>query len=230
MNNRTFRGKFVFRRKNLLLQTFRVLMRNSADFCRKELCPIWKTAFYTRSRYLFDYHYRFPRENLRPLTDFKGKRLELYKNFLTRWSKLFSLCPEDIFGEKMSFLTESSKLSVFFRLWGKHSGFLAKIIWLGCQKCFQVSRGYFWKSRFWKQIFWIVSFFLDFGNIFFGLSAKIFDRSFKTVFYVSSGNFWLDCFFYEKLWVFSPSSGCEEKIVEFWRKSFKNFFLTAICV
>ena len=35
LNNRTFRGKFVFWRKSLLLQIFWVLMKKSADFCRK---------------------------------------------------------------------------------------------------------------------------------------------------------------------------------------------------
>ena len=173
LNNRTFRGKFVFWRKNLLLQIFRVLRKNYADFCRKEFCPIWKTAFYTHSRDLLEKNYHFPGENLRLLTDFEGKRLEIYKNFLTWWSKLFSLCPEDIFGKKRFFFTKSSKLSVVFRLWGKHFGFLAKIILLGRRNSFQVSRGYFGRVYFWKQIPWMVSLFLVFERKFFGLSAKI---------------------------------------------------------
>ena len=49
LNNRTFRGKFVFSRKNLLLQFFRVLMKNSPDFCQEGIAPICKTAFYTGS-------------------------------------------------------------------------------------------------------------------------------------------------------------------------------------
>ena len=49
LNNRTFRWKFVFSRKTLLLQFFRVSMKNSADFCQKGFAPIWKTAFYTGS-------------------------------------------------------------------------------------------------------------------------------------------------------------------------------------
>ena len=49
LSNRTFRGKFVFSRKNLLSQFFRVLMKISADFCEKGFAPIWKTAFYTGS-------------------------------------------------------------------------------------------------------------------------------------------------------------------------------------
>ena len=49
---------------------------------------------------------------------------------MTWWSKLFSLCPEDICGETIFFFSKSSKLSVVFRLWGKHFGNLAKIILL----------------------------------------------------------------------------------------------------
>ena len=71
---------------------------------------------------------------------------------MTWWSKLFFLCPEDIFEEILFFLTKFSKLSVVSRLWGKHFGLLAKIIWLGFQNCFQVSRGYIWKSCFLKTI------------------------------------------------------------------------------
>ena len=90
---------------------------------------------------------------------------------MTWWSKLFSLCPEDIFEEKNFFFTKLSNFSVDFRLLGKHFGFLAKIILLGCQNCFQVSRWYFWKSLFLRtnslncfsifglraQIFWTFS-------------------------------------------------------------------------
>ena len=69
---------------------------------------------------------------------------------MTWWSKLHFWFPEDISGEIIFFFTKSSKLSVVFRFWGKHFGFLAKIILLGCRKCFQVSRGYFWKKVFLK--------------------------------------------------------------------------------
>ena len=122
---------------------------------------------------------------------------------------------------------KSSKFSIVFRLWGKHFGFLAKIILLGCQNCFQVSRGFFWKMFFWKQIPWIVSFFLAFGRTFLDFRPKFCDRFVKTAFDVSSGDFWLDCFFYKNLWVFSPSSGCEENIVAFWRKNLRKFVKTA---
>ena len=84
---------------------------------------------------------------------------------------MFCLCPDDIFKEILFFSTKSSKILVVFRFWGKHFGFLAKIILLGCRNCFQVSRGYFWKSLFLKtnslncfsifglraQIFWTFS-------------------------------------------------------------------------
>ena len=69
---------------------------------------------------------------------------------MTWWSKQHSLCPEDICGEIIFFFTKFSKLSFVFTFWGKHFGFLAKIILLGCRNCFQVSRGYFWKSLFLK--------------------------------------------------------------------------------
>ena len=69
---------------------------------------------------------------------------------MTWWSKLRSLCPEDICGEIIFFFTKSLKLSVVSRFWGKHFGFSAKIFLLGCRNCFQVSRGYFWKSLFLK--------------------------------------------------------------------------------
>ena len=46
LNNKTFRGKFVFWRKYSLSQIFGVLMKNSANFCRKTFRPIWKTALY----------------------------------------------------------------------------------------------------------------------------------------------------------------------------------------
>ena len=53
LNNNTFWGKFVFWKNFLLFQFFRVLMKKSADFCRKVFRRIWKTAFYTRSGDLF---------------------------------------------------------------------------------------------------------------------------------------------------------------------------------
>ena len=51
LNNKSFRGKFVFWRKYLLSQFFRYLMKNSAHLCRKAFPPIWKIAFCTRSGY-----------------------------------------------------------------------------------------------------------------------------------------------------------------------------------
>ena len=65
------------------------------------------------------------------------------------------------------------------------------------------------------------------GTIFLDFRPKFCDRFVKTAFYVSSGDFWLDCFFYKNLWVFSPSSGCEENILAFWRNNFRKFVKTA---
>ena len=108
---------------------------------------------------------------------------------MTWWSKLFYLCPEEICEELFFFFTKTSKFSVVFRLWGKRFGFSVKVIWLGCQNCFQVSRGYFWKSCFLKIVLFWTS-----GTIFPDFWRNFCDRFVKTAFYVSSGDFWLDCF------------------------------------
>ena len=123
------------------------------------------------------------------------------------------------------------KISVVFRLWGKHFGFLAKIILLGCQNCFQVSRGYFWKSLFLKT-----------NSLYcfsiFGLPAQIF-WTFSEIFAIGSSKLHSTCpvdifdwtvFSTKTFWVFPPSSGCEENILAFWRKSFKKFVKTAFFV
>ena len=99
--------------------------------------------------------------------DFEGKCLEFCKLFLTWWSKLFSLCPEDIFEEIIFFFTKSSEILVVFRLWGKSFGFLSKIILLVCPNRFQVSMGYVWKKCYFKTNF-LKCFFL------FGLWAQSF--------------------------------------------------------
>ena len=49
LDQQTFRGKFVFWRKYSLLEIFRVLIKNSLDFCRKTFHLVWELAFYTRS-------------------------------------------------------------------------------------------------------------------------------------------------------------------------------------
>ena len=63
------------------------------------------------------------------------------------------LSPEEVFEELLFFSTKSSNMLVVFRLWGKFFGFLVKVFWLGCQNCFQVSTGRFWKNCFLKTIF-----------------------------------------------------------------------------
>ena len=148
--------------------------------------------------------------------------MEFCKIFLTWCSKLFSLCPEQIFEEIYFFVTKSSKFSVVFRLWGKPFGFLGKIILLGCQNCFKLSRVCFWKSLFFKTNSLFFFFILVFGHKFSRLRRKFCNRIVKTAFFVSSWCFWLDCFFYKIFWVFPPSSGCEEKILALWCKNFKK--------
>ena len=54
------------------------------------------------------------------------------------------------FCRSFQFFTSSSSFLVVLRLWGKHFGFFVELIWLGFQNCFQVSRGYIWKSCFLK--------------------------------------------------------------------------------
>ena len=49
--------------------------------------------------------------------------MEFCKCFLTWWSKMFCLCPEDIFEEIIFFFTKSSNFSVVVRLWGIISDF-----------------------------------------------------------------------------------------------------------
>ena len=109
----------------------------------------------------------FSSRNFTPTNGLWRKCLKFCKNFLTWWSKLFSLCAEDIFEEMVFFFTKSSNFSVVFRLWGKLFEFLATIFLLGCQNCFQVSRGYFWKNLILKTN--SLSFFF-----FFGLRAQFF--------------------------------------------------------
>ena len=98
-------------------------------------------------------------------------------------------------------------------------------------KLFSSVQEIFLKELFFENNFFeLFLYFWTSGVIFSDFRWKFFDSFVKTSFYVSSGDFWLDCFFYKNLWVFLPSSRCEEISVEFWRKSFKKVFLTAICV
>ena len=111
------------------------------------------------------------------------------------------------------------------------SCFWRKKILLGCQNCFQVSRGFFRKSFFYENKFLeLFLYFWSSSASFLDFWRKFCDRFVKTAFFVSSGDFWLDCFFYENLRVFSPSSGSEEKILAFWRQNIKKFDKTALYV
>ena len=272
LEKQVFWGKFVF--------TFTNFSRFDEKLCGRlseSLPPYLKNCFLHSFRGLRAHHYHFPRENIRLLTDFEGKCLEFCKVILTWWSKLFSLCPEDIFEEILFFFTKSSKFSVVFRLWGnisdfwqnysswvvktvflvsrrhfwrnnilfhktfkffscfqtlrKYFGFLAKIFLLGCQNCFQMCRGYFWKCFFLKtnslnllflfglraQIFWTFdeNFAIGLSKLHFMCPVEIFGW---TVFPTKLYKFFL------------PSSGCESKSLKFGRKSFKKFVKTAIYV
>ena len=93
---------------------------------------------------------------------------------MTLWSKLHYLCPKKILKKFFFFFTKSSIFLVVFRLWSEHFGLLAKVIWLGCQKVFQVSRGGFRKNCSFKTNSSNWFNFLDFVHKNFGLLAKNF--------------------------------------------------------
>ena len=226
--NKAFRGKCVFWRKYLLLQIFRVLMKNSADFCRNAFSPVWKTAFYTRLGDLLSYHCHFSRENSLLQTEFVGNCLDFCDNFLTWWLKLFSLCPEDMFEETIFFFTKSSEFSVVFETLRKTFRIFGDNNIVGLSKLLSSVQGIFSDKLFFENKFFEM--FLNFwssGTNFLDFRRNFCDRFVKTAFHLSSGDFWLDCFFYKNLWVFSPSSGCEENILAFWLKNFRKFVKTA---
>ena len=106
-------------------------------------------------------------------------------------------CPEEIFEDIFFLFTNFSSFLDVFRLWGEHFGVFAKVMWMGCQNCFQVSMGEFRKKCFLRRNSsnWFI--FLDFGYKSFGPLAKNFDGCVKTAFNVSRGVFWVNCFFYE---------------------------------
>ena len=159
------------------------------------------------------------------------ENVQNFVKFFWHGSQNCFLCVQRTFLKKnfsFSKSLQNSKISDVFRLWGKHFGFLAKIILLGCQNCFQVSSGYFWKTFFENKFLELFIYFWSSGTIFLDFRRKFCDWFVKTAFYVYSGDFWLDCVFYKNLRVFSPSPGCEENILAFWRKNFKTFVKTAL--
>ena len=100
---------------------------------------------------------------------------------------------------------------------------------VGLSKLFSSVQGIFLEEFiFENKLFEFFLYFWSWGAIFLDFLRKFCDRFVKSAFYVSNGAFWLDCFFYEKLWVFWPSSGREEIILAFWRKSFENSVKSAI--
>ena len=223
LEQQVFWGKFVSWRKYLPLQIFPVLMKNSADFCRKVFRLIWKTAFYTRSGDLRAEHYHFPRENIRLLTDFEGKCLEFCKVILTWWSKLFFLCPEDIFEEILSFFTKCSKFSVVLRLSGNHFGILAKNNLVGLSKLFSRVQGIFLEKFYFENKFLeIFLYFWSSRTNFLDFRRKFCDRSVKTAFYVSSGDFWLDCFSNETFRFFHRLRALRKKVWQLGAKASKS--------
>ena len=79
-----------------------------------------------------------------------GRRfLEFRKEFRQVRQNCILCVQKRLFGE-FTFVTNSSSFLVFSRLWAEHFEVLAKVIWLGCRNCFQVTRGDFRENCFLK--------------------------------------------------------------------------------
>ena len=99
--------------------------------------------------------------------------------------------------------------------WQKQSGWIVKTVF----KC----PGTLLEELFFEKTFFeLFVYFWTSGTSFLDSWLKFFDSFVKTAFCVPNGDFWLDCFFYKNSLVFSSSSGCEGKILRFWRKNFKS--------
>ena len=172
LNNKTFRGKFVFWRKYSLSQVFRVLMKNSANFCRKAFCPIWKTSLQS-FRGSSGITLSFSSREFTPTNGFWGKRFGIFQNFFDMVVKtVFFVSLEHFQGNIFLFHKLFKIFSCFQTLRKTFRFFLAKIILLGCQNCFQVSSGYFWKSLFLEANSLNSFFIFGLRSQIFGLSAK----------------------------------------------------------
>ena len=111
------------------------------------------------------------------------------------WLKLHFLCPKKIFEKIFVFFTKSS---IFLqRIWAEQFGLLAKVIWLGCQKVFQVSRGYFRENCSFKTNSSIWFRFLDFVHKNFGLLAKKVRSVRQNCIQCVQSRFLSELFFYE---------------------------------
>ena len=137
--------------------------------------------------------------------------MEICQHFLTWWSKLFSLCPEDIFEEIHFFFTKSSKFSFVFRLWGSISDFCGNYSCWFVKTVFKCPGAISERVVFWKQLLWIVSLFLDFGSNLFGLSTKIFRQLCQNCILCVQWRFLIGLFFLQKFMSFRTVFGV-------WRK------------
>ena len=125
------------------------------------------------------------------------------------------------------FVTKSSRFLVFWRLWAEFFGLLAKVIWLGCQKCFQVSRGDFRKKCFLKtnSSNWFV--FLDLGHKNFELLAKNFRWVRQNCIQGVQRRFLSELLFlriFSDSWLFSD---CGKNILQHWFQNFRKFGKTS---
>ena len=111
------------------------------------------------------------------------ENVQNFVKFFWHGSQNCFLCVQRTFLKKnfsFSKSLQNSKISDVFRLWGKHFGFLAKIILLGCQNCFQVSSGYFWKTFFENKFLELFIYFWSSGTIFLDFRRKFCDWFVKT--------------------------------------------------
>ena len=108
LNNKTFQKKFVFFAETICFHNFfRLLVKNLLTSVGKPSARFQKLLS-TLVHGNFLPIIFFLQKNLRLLTDFEWKCLEFGQIFLTWWSKLFSLCPEEIFEEIFFFFTKRS--------------------------------------------------------------------------------------------------------------------------
>ena len=225
LNNKTFRGKFVFWKE---IFTFTIFSSFDVKLCgllSESLLTLLKKLLST----LVQKHYHFSREKLPLLPDFERKLLEFCKFFIDMVVKtVFFLSRGHFWRNTFLFYKIFKNFSCFqtlrktFLIFGeKYSGWVVKTV-------FKCPGGFLEEFIFENMFLELFLCFWSSGAIFLDLRRKFCDRFVKTAFYVYSGDFWLDCVFYKNLRVFSPSPGCEENILAFWRKNFKTFVKTAL--
>ena len=148
LNNRTFRGKFNFWRKYLLLQVFRVLIKNSATSVGK-CATRFEKLLSTPVHGIFLHNNIFFLEKINAHERILRENVWNFVNIFWRGGQNCFLCVQRNFVEKQfSLFWKSSKLSVVFRLWGKHFGFLAKKILMKINFIYEFIKNCFFHELF----------------------------------------------------------------------------------